>query len=110
MDERARRIGENEALFRHLNEQIEGVNRSFAVLTQTMDLVCECGNRDCLERLLVTLPTYERIRSDPALFFVLPGHVVPSVEDVVDRAEGYLIVRKKQGDPAELAEATDPRR
>ena len=109
MDDRARRLGENEVLFRELNEAIDGVNRSFAVMTHTMDIVCECANAECLERFLVTLTTYERIRSDPTLFLVLPGHVAPSVEDVVERMEGHFVVRKREGGPAELATEADPR-
>jgi hypothetical protein len=109
MDERARRIGENEALFRRLNEEVEGVNRSFASITRTMDLVCECGDLACLERFVVPIELYERVRGDARRFFVLPGHVADDVEEVVERLDGYVVVQKRPGVPADVAERTDPR-
>ena len=109
MDERERRIGENEALFRQINDKVEGLNRSLAVLSTRMSVVCECGRQDCLERIDLGVEEYERVRLDPASFVVKPEHVFPDVEDVVERHDRYWIVRKHEGDPARLAEATDPR-
>jgi hypothetical protein len=110
-DERKRRIGRNEALFRQINEEVDTLNRSLASLTdETMHIVCECGRIECQERLVVPLPAYERVRSDPRWFLVLPGHELPSTETVVEEGRGYLVVQKHEGDPAEIAEATDPRR
>ncbi|MGH3002649.1 MAG: hypothetical protein ACRDM1_08335 [Gaiellaceae bacterium] len=62
-----------------------------------------------MNRLAVDLDTYERVRSDPGCFFAVPGHEDNQVEDLVDRGNGYLIVRKRSGAPRELAEKTDPR-
>src|SRR3954464_11782834 len=105
MDERARRIGENEALFRTVNEQVEDLQRGMAAVSDDrMHIVCECGEINCVERLVVPIAKYEEIRSDPALFFIVPGHDKPSVEDVVESAGTFEVVRKKQGDPADLAE------
>ena len=110
MDERKRRIGENEALFRTINEEVDSLNRSLAQLTdETIHIVCECGNIDCQQRLVVPLGAYERVRSDSALFFVVPGHEIPSAEDVVEETPRYFVVRKHAGEEQELAEATDPR-
>ena len=110
MDARARKIGENEALFRTVNEEVDSLNRSLAQLTdETIHIVCECGSLECQERLVVPLATYERIRSDPALFFVIPGHEIPSTEDVIEETPRYFVVRKHEGGPEELAEATNPR-
>lgn len=109
MDERQRRVGENEALFRLVNEEVEGISREFAETSQTMEIVCECGHGDCVERIVVPLPSYERVRADPALFIIVPGHVVPSVEDTVEQSDGYEVVRKRAGAAAKLATETDPR-
>jgi hypothetical protein len=108
-EERARRIGENEALFRVVNERIEHLNRAFAVLTETMDVVCECGDIDCAERLVLTVSDYERVRADPTHFAVVPGHELPDVERVVERGDGFVVVRKDPGLPAQVARETDPR-
>src|SRR4051794_14412713 len=109
MDERARKIGENEALYRTVNERIESLNEAFGMVTETMAVVCECGQLECTEQIELDLPTYEGVRNEPTHFVVLPGHEIPDVEDVVERADGFNIVRKNPGGPAELARDTDPR-
>lgn len=110
MDERARRIGRNESLFRQINEEVEGINRGLAEITDnTIHIVCECGDLVCQQRLVVPLPDYERVRAEPTLFFVVPGHQIPDVEHVVEEADGYSVVRKDPGEAANLAKATDPR-
>lgn len=108
-DERARRLGLNEALFRELNEQLERLAGDMLPPETPLDIVCECANADCAARLRVSREAYERVRSDSALFFAAEGHGVPDLEDVVERAAAYTVVRKHEGVPAEIAEATDPR-
>jgi hypothetical protein len=109
MEERERRIGENEALFRQINDKVESLNRSLAALSTRMAVVCECGRQECLERIDLGIEEYEHVRLDPTCFIVKPGHVFPDVEDVVEEHDGYWIVRKHEGGPAQLARATDPR-
>jgi hypothetical protein len=106
---RARRLAENEALFRVVNERIEEVNRAFATLTETMDVVCECGAIECTERLLLGVPDYERVRSEPTLFVIVPGHQIEDVEDVVEEGDGWMVVQKSKSPGIETARATDPR-
>jgi len=43
------------------------------------------------------------------LFLIVPGHDKPSVEDVVEQDGAFAVVRKRDGGPADLAAATDPR-
>lgn len=110
MNERARRIGRNEAIFREVNEQIEQLNDRFhAVGNDVLQLVCECGSLECAEQLAVPLRVYEGARADSTLFVIKPGHEIPDVEDVVSREPDYFVVRKHEGDAAELARETDPR-
>jgi len=52
---------------------------------------------------------YETVRADPTLFIVVPGHVSSDVEDKTAEAIGYEIVRKREGEAAQIARATDPR-
>jgi hypothetical protein len=42
--------------------------------------VCECMSDRCDELISLSLEEYERIRAQPAWFFVLAGHEVPKVE------------------------------
>ena len=109
MDETARKVGRNEALYRSVNEQIEDLNETFGMLTNTMSVVCECGDLNCARQVEVDLPEYERVRAEPTHFIIIPGHQIESVEDVVEERETYHVVRKHEGGPAELARALDPR-
>jgi hypothetical protein len=109
MDERARKIGENEALYRTVNERIEGLNKAFGTVTETMTVVCECGDASCAAQIALDVSEYERVRADPTMFIIVPGHEIPDVEDAVETHETYAVVRKHPGDPAELARETDPR-
>jgi hypothetical protein len=110
MNERTRRVGLNEAVFREVNEQVEGLNRSLADISDNqMHIVCECGDLVCVERLVIPIRKYEAVRSDAALFFIVPGHDKPDVEAVVEEAGAYAVVRKRAGGPARIAEETDPR-
>jgi hypothetical protein len=109
MDERARRVGENEALYRAINEKIEDLNRSFGGLTGSMTVVCECATLECAEQIEVDVATYERVRADPTLFIVLPGHQLPDIESIEEEHEGFFIIRKNEGTPEAIARATDPR-
>lgn len=108
MDERQRRIGRNEALFREVNERIERVSASLRV-TERIAILCECGDESCTDKIDVSLPAYERVREDPTLFFVRRGHAQPDVEHVVEQRDDYEVVRKLAGPAAEMARALDPR-
>ena len=105
---RARRVGENEALFRSVNEQVHDLNRSFLVEGQ-LRIVCECGVDTCLEQIDLPPGDYEAVRADPELFIVKPGHDEPGLETVEERTDDYWIVRKNRGEPERIAHETDPR-
>jgi hypothetical protein len=107
-DERAARIGANEALFREVNEHIDGLNTQFGG-DEAFSIVCECGNGNCAEQISVSQELYERVRAEGELFLIVPGHERPEAEDVVEEEPGYSVVRKREGLPAEIARSTDPR-
>jgi hypothetical protein len=102
-----RRLATNEALFREVNEAIErgvwhGEGRTLAAFR------CECAQLDCNQMVSVTPREYERIRTHPRRFLVLPGHANPEVESIVETREGYLVVEKRDA-AGRLADASDPR-
>jgi len=109
MDERIRRVGLNEAVFREVNERIEELAEEFRLERQLLNLVCECGDPTCVQQIQITRSEYESIRADPTHFAVFPGHEIPEVEDVVEKRNGYDLIRKKEGGPAEIAAETNPR-
>jgi hypothetical protein len=110
VDERARRIGANEAMFREVNERIDDLAESFGLTGRPLDLICECGDVSCAQQITMTSVEYEELRKDPMLFAVYPGHEIPDVEDVVDKRDGYDVIRKHEGEPAHIARETHTRR
>ena len=108
MEERERRIGMNEALFREVNERLEELAQSFAH-PETLDLICECGNPSSASRIEMDRKEYEQVRSDSATFAIVKGHEIPDVEEIVERRKRYDVVRKRAGEAEEIAEKTDPR-
>ena len=107
MDERERRLAQNEALFREVNERVEAVAHRLGP-DVPYEFVCECANADCTYRVQISLRAYETIRSDSKQFVVLPLHYTPEVEDVVEENDAYWIVRKS-GEAGEYVERLDPR-
>lgn len=90
MDELTRRrLAHNEALFRRVNDEIDG--RADGGPT---DYVCECADSDCTATIPLDGGEYARIRALPGWFVVLPGHERADVERVVERHDGYLVVEK----------------
>jgi hypothetical protein len=109
MEDRDERLGLNEALFREVNERVKGINEGFGTPLGEAEFVCECGKDACTERIRMPLSEYEAVRADPRHFLVKEGHEIADVEWVVRRGDGYLVVEKKPGVPASVAEQTDPR-
>ena len=107
--DREARIGLNEAMFREVNDRLRGLNETFATLTDKVDLVCECGDRACVQRIEMPPSAYEALRADPMLFAVVPGHEAADVEEVIEHHGAYDIVRKYGERSQQIAEATDPR-
>ena len=107
-EERVRRVGENEALVRTVNEKLEDLNEAFSTFSNTFAIVCECGDPTCLEQIHLRRDDYESLRSDPTRFAVVPGHEVLETEEVVEHRDGYDVVRKHEGLAANLARATEP--
>src|SRR5436309_382012 len=102
------RAARNEALFREVNERVEELHDQLES-RGAAEFVCECGDEMCTQRLVVPLETYERARSSSFLFLVAPGHEQSGIEEVVERLEGFLIVKKDAPAAAQVADQTDPR-
>jgi len=111
VDERERRLAENEALFREVNERTKGVNDAWtrvATDAPAFQVVCECGREDCSLPLSVSVDLYEAVRSHGSRFLVARGHEFPEVETVVDDRHDLLVI-EKIGASKQYAERLDPR-
>ena len=100
-------MAQNEALFREVNERVESVAHRLGP-DVPYEFVCECANADCTFRVELSIGAYDKIRSDPKQFVVLPLHYTPEVEDVVAEEDSYWIVRTS-GKAGEYVEELDPR-
>ena len=109
MDDRERRLAENEVAFRAANERVREAVEGFRLVTDEADFVCDCGRAECVETIRLPLDEYERIRSDPKRFVLVKGHERAEVERVVSDEEGCVVVEKATGRPARLAIKHDPR-
>ena len=109
--DRQARAARNQALFREVNERVEGIAESFAVGgAQTASFTCECANSSCIAQLSMTIEEYESLRASGDHFAVAPDefHVFPDVERVVAGNDRYWVV-EKIGHGGELAARFDPR-
>jgi len=107
VDEQKRRLVENEALFREVNERIRGLAATLHG-PGPFSFLCECSNRDCETRIQLSLEDYEAVRAQSDRFLVSPGHVFPDIERMVERHEHFEIV-DKDDDVEAIARARDPR-
>ena len=105
MDERTRRVAENEALFREVNERVVGSDRRPA---EGFEILCECGDEACMDRVPVTTEVYERARSQRTDFVLRPGHAIPEFETVIESNEEFDVVRKT-GEAAALVNERNSR-
>jgi predicted ThiF/HesA family dinucleotide-utilizing enzyme len=100
------RVAMNEATFRTVNEGMEAGQDPSGRLT----FLCECGRLGCNRLIELTRAEYEAVRADPRTFAAIDGHEILEVEDVIERNDRYIVVRKRGEPEADVVEHTDPRR
>jgi hypothetical protein len=98
MRNRHERAAHHQTLSRRANEGILAIpNRPPANFEL---FICECCLDGCTETVGLTVDEYESVRRHPARFVVVPGHVDPRVERVVDAAsDRYEVVQKVESAP-----------
>jgi len=95
------RRAENEALFREVNDRIRTLSLANAA---PAEYLCECGRPECVIAFPVTPEAYQAVRAHERRFLVMPDHVDPGIEVVVERTEDYAVV-EKVGAAADVVEA-----
>jgi hypothetical protein len=99
-DDRAKRQAENERLLRESNWELAVLNAEPAAAAagdEELLFLCACGLDGCRERICLTLDEYRAAHEAPHRFIVVPDHVTPDIERVVERHPGYAVVEKRPG-------------
>jgi hypothetical protein len=104
-----RRLAQNEALFREVNETVQALELSSGNGDDLHDFFCECSDVECTIRVKLTHGEYETARSVGTRFIVATGHERLDVERVVLESDRYLLVEKTGGGGDEAARL-DPRK
>ena len=108
MDAREKRLAQNEALFREINERVRDLAATHGPDDHVYTFFCECSNTDCTLQVELTRGAYESVRAHGNRFLVATGHELPDIEHVVERNEGWWVVQKED-EAGEFAEKLDPR-
>ena len=108
-EERLRRIGENEALYRQVNEQVESISEGTVATRGAFDVICECGTLDCTTQIAISADEYEQARSESERFIVVPGHQIDEIEAVIADHGSFYVIEKTPPEARQVAEEMDPR-
>ncbi len=110
IEQRQVRAAQNQALFREVNERLEGIAETFQFVADRTVFACECARESCSEQIALSVDEYETLRRNGNRFAVKASeeHVFSEVERIVERHDQYWVVQKI-GAGAELANATNPR-
>lgn len=111
MDERARRVAENQDTFRRANEQIEETAQDLAdsLTVQRIPFLCECADARCTKIIQLTLVEYEDVRAGPRRFAVAPHHEVASDDELVIGRNDRFTTVEKVGEAGGIVAESDPR-
>lgn len=107
-DDRLRRQAANERLLREANWETALLNANAlppAADDEELVFHCACGRTDCAERVALSVAAYADAHRRPHRFIVVPGHVTPELERVVERHPRYTVVEKR---PAYQASGEPP--
>jgi hypothetical protein len=105
--ERARRVEKNEAAFRAYNERRKEFEKPALSADEPTPFICECADTDCWGALELSAGEFEEAHAVADHFSVLPGHVMPEFETVVDQHDRYWVVEKFTPDEVEQRLVTD---
>ncbi len=92
--DRSARAAENELVFRAVNEQILKMTERFRAELADIDIICECTDPGCVGTIRIAAEEFTRVERADDTFFVLAGHEDATIEDVIERRDDYMIVRK----------------
>ncbi len=108
-DDRIRRVGENEALYRLVNERIKALSPGSHATTGEFGVICECATLACKTQIMIRPEVYEQTRAQSDRFIVLRGHQLDDLETVIEEHESFFVIEKTPAEARRIAEEMDPR-
>src|SRR4051812_47974138 len=105
--DRAENVALTEAAFRIANERMARWEERHRDGADEL-YICECASQPCRARIALRREQYEAVRSDVRHFLVVPGHVIPDLETVVESFPSYEVIEKPNA-LMDLLMETDPR-
>jgi hypothetical protein len=79
---------------RTANDRIAAKARKLQFLSR-VPMLCECREPGCRTLVMIGLPDYDEIRSEPDLILTAPGHGSPRAE--LDKDSGSYEIRRESG-------------
>ena len=101
-----RRVASVEINGRRVNVAIDRGRRP---ADEDATFVCECGRIGCAEKVRLQRSEYEAVRDAFNRFLLVPGHEIAGVDEVVARADGYVVARKRGEEAVEVVRRSDER-
>jgi anti-anti-sigma factor len=96
--QRKQRIAKNEQAFRDYNDRRlahESVDATDD--EEPIPFICECGDKDCFQALVITAAEFTEAHSAPNRFIVKSGHVYQDVERIIAEKATFAVVEKHIG-------------
>lgn len=87
---------QNQQTFRSANERFQSLAVAIVPAGGLVPFLCECADDACLGRVEMTVRDYDEVHLDRDRYVVLHDHRMVTGEDVVERRDGFDIVRKSE--------------
>jgi hypothetical protein len=79
-----------DGLFREVNDRILELGERFGFRGEPLELICECENGSCTERVSISAEEFAELRAKDGLHLVSEGHTRSG--RVIQRSAGYIVV------------------
>jgi hypothetical protein len=79
-----------DSLFREVNDRILELGERFGFHEEPLELICECEDGSCTERVSISADEFAELRAEDGLHLVAEGHSRSG--RMVRRRAGYIVV------------------
>jgi len=90
-EQRKQRIVKNEVSFAQYNERRKAFEEA---ASEPIPFVCECGDETCFMAVELLPHEWNAAHRREDQFVVVPDHIEPDLEAVVEQHAGYWVLRK----------------